>query len=65
MSPGLRIKELEQPLCMKQRGCLNIQIASFGWGEIVRHTYYTLSFNSRHKQANWVYYILGSEGKKG
>ena len=31
-------------------------------GEIVRHTYYTLSFNSRHKQANWVYYILGSEG---
>ena len=34
-------------------------------GEIVRHTYYTLSFNSRHKQANWVYYILGSEEKKG
>ena len=33
-------------------------------GEIVRHTYYTLSFNSRHKQANWVYYILGSEGKE-
>ena len=35
-----------------------------GEGEIVRHTYYTLSFNSRHKQANWVYYILGSEGKE-
>ena len=29
-----------------------------GEGEIVRHTYYTLSFNSRHKQANWVYYCL-------
>ena len=25
MSPGLRIKKLEQPLCMKQRGCLNIR----------------------------------------
>lgn len=25
-------------------------------GEVVRHTYYTLSFNERHKQANWVYY---------
>lgn len=25
-------------------------------GEIVRHTYFTLSFNPDHKQANWVYY---------
>ncbi|MFR3851616.1 MAG: hypothetical protein ACLTXP_05360 [Odoribacter splanchnicus] len=35
-----------------------------GEGEIVRHTYYTLSFNSRHKQANWVYYTLELEGKE-
>ena len=35
-----------------------------GEGEIVRHTYYTLSFNSRHKQANWVYYTLEWEGKE-
>lgn len=27
-------------------------------GEIVRHIYYTLSFNNYHKQANWVYYRL-------
>lgn len=33
-------------------------------GEIVRHAYYTLSFNSRHKQANWVYYTLELEGKE-
>ena len=65
MSPGLRIKKLEQPLCMKQRGCLNIRNCFLRMREkIVRHTYYTLSFNSRHKQANWVYYILGSEGKE-
>lgn len=25
-------------------------------GELVRHTYYTLSFNPLHRQANWVYY---------
>lgn len=33
-------------------------------GEIIRHTYYTLSFNSGHKQANWVYYSprLGKDG---
>lgn len=35
-----------------------------GEGEIVRHVYYTLSFNDRHKQANWVYYILDLEGKE-
>lgn len=32
-------------------------------GEIVRHVYYTLSFNNRHKQANWVYYTLDLGGK--
>lgn len=30
-------------------------------GELVRHAYYTLSFNCGHKQANWVYYRLSSE----
>lgn len=25
-------------------------------GEIVRHKYFTLSYNVKHKQANWVYY---------
>ena len=28
-----------------------------GKGEIVRHTYFVLSYNSIHKQANWVYYF--------
>lgn len=27
-------------------------------GEIIEHTYYTLSYNETHEQANWVYYIL-------
>ncbi len=33
-------------------------------GELVRHTYYSLSFNSEHKQANWVYYVLALQGQK-
>jgi endonuclease G len=27
-------------------------------GEIVKHTYYTLSYNETHEQANWVHYKL-------
>lgn len=27
-------------------------------GEIIRHTYYTLSYNEIHEQANWVHYKL-------
>ena len=27
-------------------------------GEIVRHKYYTLSYNEDHEQANWVHYKL-------
>lgn len=27
-------------------------------GEIVKHTYYTLSYNEEHEQANWIHYIL-------
>ena len=27
-------------------------------GEIVKHAYYTLSYNEKHEQANWVYYRL-------
>jgi endonuclease G len=26
--------------------------------ELVRHTYYTLSYNEKYEQANWVYYVL-------
>lgn len=32
-------------------------------GELVRHVFFTLSFNKQHKQANWVYYSLGSESR--
>lgn len=32
-------------------------------GELIRHTYYVLSFNSGHKQANWVYYRLSAENR--
>jgi endonuclease G len=27
-------------------------------GDLVRHTYYTLSYNEKYEQANWVYYVL-------
>lgn len=26
--------------------------------DLVRHTYYTLSYNEKYEQANWIYYIL-------
>ncbi|MBN2881799.1 DNA/RNA non-specific endonuclease [Candidatus Woesearchaeota archaeon] len=30
-------------------------------GELVNHTYYSLSYNEKHEQANWVFYMLYSE----
>ena len=30
-------------------------------GEIVKHTYFTLSYSPYHKQAEWVYYELTPE----
>lgn len=65
MSPGLRIKKLEQPPLHEAKRLFEYtELLPSGEGEIVRHTYYTLSFNSRHKQANWVYYTLELEGKE-
>jgi len=34
-------------------------------GEIIKHTYYTLSYNEAHEQANWVSYHLTSAMEKG
>lgn len=31
------------------------------YGEIVEHTYYTLSYNEKHEQANWVAYTLNKD----
>lgn len=65
MSPGLRIKKLGAASLHEAKRLFEYtELLPSDEGEIVRHTYYTLSFNSRHKQANWVYYILGSEGKE-
>ena len=34
-------------------------------GEIIRHKYYTLSYNEDHEQANWVHYRLNPTFLKG
>jgi len=34
-------------------------------GEIIKHKYYTLSYNEDHEQANWVHYKLDSRFLKG
>tara|TARA_B110000046_G_C12888985_1_gene353492 strand:- start:143 stop:859 length:717 start_codon:yes stop_codon:yes gene_type:complete len=34
-------------------------------GKIVKHTYYTLSYNESHEQANWVHYRLNSSFLNG
>ena len=34
-------------------------------GEIVKHTYYTLSYSEKDEQAEWVFYILTSEMLNG
>ncbi len=34
-------------------------------GEIINHTYYSLSYNEQHEQANWVYYYLDNKGVNG
>lgn len=34
-------------------------------GEIVKHTYYTLSYSEPHEQAEWVYYVLTPDNING
>lgn len=65
-------KFFESVCVMKQRLpfiflLLSISISLFGKAvdflpvpskEIIKHTYYTLSYNEKYEQANWVYYVL-------
>ncbi len=34
-------------------------------GELIRHAFYTLSYNELHNQANWVWYCLDSKNLNG
>ena len=44
----------------------NVEYLPASRGELVRHTYYVLSYDSVHKQADWVYYVplIAEEGAK-
>lgn len=54
-SPGHAVTSTETTLSERTD---TIEYLPQGGGDLVRHTYYVLSFNDRHKQANWVYYQL-------
>ena len=34
-------------------------------GEYVKHSHYTLDYNEKHEQPNWVYYVLTRKGIEG
>ena len=42
-----------------------IQIPPPASGEVVKHTYYTIDYNEKHEQPNWVFYRLTIENTKG
>lgn len=47
-------------------GCSNKQsLLPHSDGELIKHEYYTLSYNELHEQANWVAYKLTAEMVKG
>jgi len=39
-------------------GAKSVEFLPFPAKDIVRHTYYTLSYNEKYEQANWVFYLL-------
>lgn len=39
----------------------NLAIPQGGTGQMIEHTHYTLSYNDKHEQANWVAYVLENE----
>jgi endonuclease G, mitochondrial len=43
----------------------NLSLEPVSVGEIIRHTYYTLSYSEENEQAAWVYYQLSSEINNG